>query len=413
MTVVLLAIGLTIYPSTQLRFGGLPVGPGECFLILWTLAVTIRQIFQPAGRVSLAFSRVMMFWAILLLALSIGMIVGLAIEPFHYYTGIIHDIISFSFVFLLACLFSFCLDDPRERRRALWSIVIFGAASLTLQMTDGFGGFSVPGVDPWFYNRLRGWSLDPNQLGFFAMFVLLLALHLAETASRPRELAAALICAAPAAAAGILSRSDTVVASLMAAGAIYLVLRSITWLQVAEIAPTLRGTAIALGLLAIPMVLASGAPFLAALAERVEQQSEEVYADDGQGELRIHLWQEAYEKGMSSGLLGFGPGPHLTFKSWKMPPPYKFESHNTPLELFTQGGVLALGAFLWLCLSTLHDTWRARLPALAALVMAVTVFSMFHFVVRHPNFWFAIVLCLLEAERRGLAIRRFYREAVS
>src|SRR5690606_14715403 len=120
---------------------------------------------------------------------------------------------------------------------------------------------------------------------------------------------------------------------------------------------------------------------------------------DGQGDTRLHLWQEAIERGLYSGFIGLGPGPQLTSKSYKRPPPDKFEAHNTPLDLFSQGGLLAIGAFFWLCLSTFRDAWRARLPGMAALVCGFATFSMFHFVVRHPFFWFGVVICLLESAR--------------
>ena len=146
------------------------------------------------------------------------------------------------------------------------------------------------------------------------------------------------------------------------------------------------------------ILLAVGAlPLAPAAVERVEAKSEALYNEDSQGDLRFHLWAEAVEKGMGAAMLGLGPGPHLTKKSWKRSPPAKFEAHNTPLELFVQGGLLALLAITWLYASLLLATTRARLPALAALSCAFVVFSMFHFIIRHPIFWFGIVLCLLEA----------------
>jgi hypothetical protein len=78
------------------------------------------------------------------------------------------------------------------------------------------------------------------------------------------------------------------------------------------------------------------------VVDRVEVKSEALYNEDNQGDARFHLWAEAFDKGMGAAMLGLGPGPHLTKKAWKRSPPYKFESHNTPLELFTQGGLLAL-----------------------------------------------------------------------
>ena len=132
--------------------------------------------------------------------------------------------------------------------------------------------------------------------------------------------------------------------------------------------------------------------------DRLQAKSDALYNEDGQGDLRFALWGEAYHKGMSAGLLGLGPGPHLTkTKAWKLPPPAKFESHNTPLELFVQGGLLAVLNLALLYASLLLATTRAGLPALAALSCAFVVFSMFHFIIRHPIFWLGVVLCFLEA----------------
>jgi O-antigen ligase len=134
-----------------------------------------------------------------------------------------------------------------------------------------------------------------------------------------------------------------------------------------------------------------------AAVERLDAKSEALYDEDSQGDLRFQLWAEALEKGMGAAMLGLGPGPHLTQKAWKLSPPAKFEAHNTPLDLFVQGGLLALLAIAGLYASLLLATTRAKLPALAALACASVVFSMFHFIIRHPIFWFGVVLCLLEA----------------
>ena len=115
---------------------------------------------------------------------------------------------------------------------------------------------------------------------------------------------------------------------------------------------------------------------------------------------------EAIHKGLESKLLGFGPGPHLTSKSYKRPPPDKFEAHNTTLDLFTQGGIVAGLLFVSLCAFAFTKAWRAALPALAALAFGFAVFSMFHFVIRHPIFWFGAVLCLLEAAHAPRPIRQ-------
>lgn len=395
----LLALGLAVYPSTQLRLGGLPLGPGELLLLTWLGVALLRLTLAGGAGIGPALGRIGLFWLTLALALCAGAAVGFAREPFRYWSGIGHDVAAYALLASLSCMMAVDLAEPARRRRAIRRAATLGAASMTLQIADGWWGLGLPGVDPWFYDRLRGWSLDPNQLGFYALFVAILAVHLAETAPRPREALAMTPLLVAALATGFLTRSDTFVVALMAASSIYLMLKSLAWLRSVPMGPTLRGGVVALGLLSLPLAAASAAPFLAAAVERVEQTSADVYEEDGQGDLRFHLWAEAWEKGLWSGLVGLGPGPHLTSKSWKQPPPYKFEAHNTSLDLLTQGGIVATSAFLLLCLTTVGAAWRALLPALAALVTGLAVFSMFHFVVRHPLFWFGVAVCLLEASR--------------
>lgn len=365
----------------------------------------LRLIMSSRLTGNLALKRACIFWFFLLLANCFGMIVGLAEEPFIYFSGISHDIFAYSLMFVLACMMSLDLKEARRRREMVWRIVLIGLTSMVLQFSTGLGAFSLPGVDPWFYDRLRGWSLDPNQLAFFAMFILVLSVHLSETARTSREAVASIACGLPALIVGLLSKSDTFVVASIAAGSVFVALKAITWLQPVRMLPTFRGTAVALGLLFLPLAVASVAPLWSRAMNQAVDASNEVYAEDGQGDLRLHLWREAYDKGIAAGMIGYGPGPHLTSKSWKQPPPYKFEAHNTSLELFTQGGLMALTAFAWLGASTLHEVWRTRLSAMAAMVVGVVVFSMFHFVIRHPNFWFAIILCLLEAERTRSTVR--------
>jgi len=147
----------------------------------------------------------------------------------------------------------------------------------------------------------------------------------------------------------------------------------------------------------LPVLAVGALPLAPVLVERLEAKSEALYNEDNQGDLRFHLWAEAFDKGMGAAMLGLGPGPHLTKKAWKQSPPYKFEAHNAPLDLIVQGGLLALLAIGLLYVSLLVATTRARLPALVALSSAFVVFSMFHFIIRHPIFWFGVVLCFLEA----------------
>lgn len=401
----LLASGLVLTAATQLRADPLPIGPGELLLVAWLAMAFLRHALYRRVTLNPALTRVGVFWVAMTLALCTGMIVGLVVEPFQDYDGMLRDTVAYALVLAISLMMALSLGDAQERRRIMWQMLVLGSASLLLQIADGLGVLPSP-FDPWYWDRLRGWAENPNQLGFFSLVVLLIGLHLAESARSTAESMLALAFLPPAFIAGQMSHSDSFVIGLMLSGALIVTLKSIIWVQDDEMAPTLRGGAVVIALLALPLAIAAAVPFAAAAIERIERNSEQVYDNNDQGETRVHLWTEAWEKGKESKLIGFGPGPHLTSKSFKVPPPNKFEAHNTPLDLLTQAGLVGVAAFVWVTGSALAGVARAQLPALAGLIGGLLVFSMFHYTIRHPLFWFCIVLCLLEAAQTSGAARR-------
>ena len=394
----LLALGLVLATATQLRFGDTPFGPGEMCLVVWIGLSLCIQAGRPAPVSNAALTRVAVFWLILIAAECVGMIRGFATEPFFDTSHFIHDVVAYSFLFGLACIMALELTSKQRRRRVTWLIVLLGAASLSLQVVQAYGLINLPiEVEPWFFDRLKGWSQDANQLGLATALLAVISLHLVDTATRRAGIIVGAACAAFTITVGVLTKSDSFTVGLLAAGVVFLAIKSWTWLATFERGLTLRAVLVSLFLLGLPVLAAGAIPLAPLLVDRVEARSEALYNEDNQGDLRFHLWAEAFDKGMGAAMLGLGPGPHLTEKAWKQSPPYKFEADNTPLDLFVQGGLLALLAITLLYGSLLVATTRARLPALAALCSAFVVFSMFHFIIRHPIFWFGVVLCLLEA----------------
>jgi len=394
----LLALGLLLSTATQLRFGDTPFGPGEMCLALWLGLFLCLQAGRLAPASNAAFAVVVTFWLILFVAESVGAIVGFATELFFDTTHIIHDIIAYFFLFGLACTMALELASEHRLRRVTWLIVLLGAASLSLQLVHAYGLIGLPiAAEPWFYDRLRGWSHDPNQLGLVAASLTLVSIHLADTATQRMKATAAAACAVLAFCVGVLTKSDSFTMGILGASAVFLAIKSSLWLATFKRGLTFRAALVSLTLLGLPVLAVGALPLVPLAVEQVEAKSEALYNEDNQGDSRFHLWAEAYDKGMDAAMLGLGPGPHLTKKSWKQSPPHKFEAHNTPLDLFVQGGLLALLAIALLYASMLVATTRAKLPALAGLACAFAVFSMFHFIIRHPIFWFGVVLCLLEA----------------
>ncbi len=393
---VLLALGLLLSTATQLRPGGSPIGPGEICILLWLGAVFARRIGRPITA-SAATYPVIAFGLVLILSESAGFMMGMAIEPFFDVPSIVHDVVAYTFLISATVIISIEMKDDRRRMRVAWLLSSSGALALLLQLGDAKGWVDVPGIDPWHFDRVRGWSEDPNQLGFVTAFLVLLAVYLAARSKRIVEASAAIFCCAVALVTGVLTKSDTFTVCIATATLVFLLITCRNWLLAPRGSP--RAAVACIGLLAAPLVLAAALPFTSAFTSAGETYSEDLYYKDNQGDTRLMLWKEALEKGLDSKLVGMGPGPHLVKKAFKRPPPDKFESHNTPLELFTQGGLIASLAFIAFAGWAVFQTCRAGINSLAALSCGLLVFSLFHFVLRHPIFWFGIVLCLLEADR--------------
>lgn len=76
-----------------------------------------------------------------------------------------------------------------------------------------------------------------------------------------------------------------------------------------------------------------------------------------------------------------------------------FEAHNTLLDLFTQGGLLAIGSFVWLLATAFRRAFTCERAGLIALLAGFGVFIVTGNIIRMPTLWFGLALCLV-AERQ-------------
>lgn len=414
---LLLALGLLLSPASQLRPTGSPVGPGELCFALWLALAAIRNFGRTDLVLRLPPRRILAFWLLFFGALCIGslttFVMGIRNDPALFK----HDIQAY---ILVSGISFFCVIQPdaaARMRRVAWFLAGLGSAFLTLQLAQAWEIVSIPGIEPWYWDRLRGWSENPNQLALVSIVIGLVSLHLAETATRHSERVLALACAILPFTVGLLTKSDSFLLILATACPILALLKVKKWLQAQETHFSVRSGLAWMGVLALPalLVLAVPATYMAVgksdeiQREFVQNNRDAIQRDAPE---RFKLWAQAINVGVSSGMLGLGPGPHLVIEesasiapdgnNTYIPHPSEhpvpnFESHNTLLDLFTQGGLLAVLAFGWLAVSTVMLSVKARLDSLAILLMGLGVFSVFHLIVRHPLLWFVIALTLVTA----------------
>ena len=396
MRSTLFALGALFSTASQLRLGTSAVGPGELCLVVWLGLTAIEP--KPHGvPFSPALVRFATFWALFGFAQTLGALMGLAMDDYRDPASLLHDAIAYVLLAGLSCLIVIEPGASARLRAVAWRLSALGALFLLAQLANAWGFFQVGAVDPWYWDRLRGWSENPNQLALLCAVLSLVSLHLAETETRPARVSIAILCTAVAMTVGILTKSDSFYAVAMAGFVLFLALKFRVWLTTSERRLGLRAGFSWLLALSFPVMIVAALPFAFSFANQAHEAATGVYANDHEGEaqIRFSLWSEAIERGFESKLLGFGPGGHLVHTAYKREPPPNFEAHNTYLDLFTQGGVLAVLSVLGLMISGLMAPLKAKRAALTTLAVGLMIFSTFHLIVRLPIFWFAIALCLV------------------
>jgi O-antigen ligase len=423
----LLALGLLLSTASQLRISGSPIGPGEICLVIWLFLMLGREVGRLGPPLTPALSRLLIFWLLFALGESLGAMTGFVIGDKHDPQWVLHDVMAYPLLAGVSCLSVVEPNAGPRLHRVAALLVVLGTTSLAVQLANAQGLFAMPPIDPWYWDRLRGASANPDQLALFCAALALTALHLIETAARTSLRIAAVACLAIAAFAGKLTGSDTFTIVIVVAGPIFFAIKVRTWLASSAGNLTFRAAFAGIVVFALPVMLAAAVPLALGTAFGTEQLVAGLAKNGGkeaasEADLRLELWREAIGRGVESGTLGLGPGPHLNIPAslvgarqsehepemLQHPVPNgipNFEAHNTVLDLFTQGGLIAALSFLWLVTTALLMAYRARSAGLTTLLAGVILFGMTTLIVRQPLFWFAIALCLVAAERNHPAIR--------
>ncbi len=380
MSAVSFSAGVVLTTATQLRVGGTPFGPGEALLVGW-IGVSVALLCWDA-RLShtAAANGVLLFWACAVPTLVAGTLwgYGVGVSPAP---GFEHDLAAFAFVALLFLLF---VLQPRLEERVRMTAPLAAGFTVIPLFFVLVSGVSGP-VHPWFGPRFTGWAVNPNQLALGVVVLPFYGLHMVERSDRrlPRVFFAAIVLGSLV--LGAASLSD----ALFAAWAVGLGLAGAYFGARVVARPTSSFLEAALRRLALPLATlgALGVAWHLLIANLVGTAMS-VYSAGGQGSARLLLWSGALDAMMSSPLFGLGPGAHAGYGV----PFQGSEAHNTLMDWGASTGLLGLAIYLgylgWLARRAL----QAGAFYLAAGVITLFVFGSFHYVLRHPTFWFYTVV---------------------
>jgi hypothetical protein len=411
-----LALGMLLAMTTQFRSETSFAGPGEILLASWIAGMLACKFIRSEWVVTRASMEISAFWAIFAFALCLGMIRTIA-SGVHFDASLgLHDIVADGLVAVICLMLTLGPAAAQRVRRIQWAIVISGTVLLVLQLANAAGLFVFTEIDPWYWDRMRGWTSNPNQFALLCLLMAFFSLHLADVESGSRR-AFAIFCCALAVVGGWQAKSNAYVIVVVAGLGFFLTAKASRWLLRLERQqiPALSFSAAAgalvvyVALVTLPVISEGGnlLPDASGLARDSRNELED-------SSVRFELWKQALQRGADSWLLGLGPGPHLEIPNivlagrrsgnepMNMQHPTaglapNFEAHNTLLELFVQGGLLAVCAYLWIVGLGLWRAWRAGTDGIVAALLAINAFGSFHVVFRHPFVWFLVCGALVSA----------------
>lgn len=407
---ILLSAGIVLAPAGQLSTG-LPAGFAEALLFGFVALSFARMLWDGRIEMTDAFIRLGTFWLIFFVTLALGFCISFFIARIQILGFVLHDGMAFSLMMAMCLMMTARRDAAIHMRRSAWLIVGFANVTLALQVATGWGLLGQPGVGPWLGDRFQGWSENPNQLALYCAAYGPLALYLATTSRSPRAVLLACAAAILPFYVGRLTKSDSFLLASVVGYLSFGLLMLGSWLGARVRRPGMPRQLVLLALAGAVALGASLAPQIAARSPGIEALAEGMSRGGGgekteeTAQLRLYLWKAAAHTGLSSASLGQGPGPHLERPpvSYRQTLPELFEAHNTILDLFTQGGLIAVLNLAWIVTTAVLVAWRARLDALVALVLSLAVFGLTHLIVRHPVVWFSVAACLLAGRPRSVA----------
>jgi Mrp family chromosome partitioning ATPase len=296
----LLALGLLLSTASQLRPAGLPIGPGEVCLLIWVVLMLGEMGALLHAKMTPALSRMLLFWIFFSISLCLGSATAYAISDIHDPNLFIHDILAYAILFAVSLL---CTVGPAAGchiHRAAWLLTMFSTIFLGIQLLSAWSIVAIPGTDPWYWERFRGLSENPNQLAIFCAVITFLSVHFIEHVAGLHRKIIASLCAILSIYVGRLTKSDTYAVILVTGILLFAALKLRSWLVMSRHNASLRRATTGIALVSLPMVAATAFLF----TSMIEAESFDLMMDMAKGtrketsetaNIRLNAWRRAID----------------------------------------------------------------------------------------------------------------------
>jgi O-antigen ligase len=378
---IMFAVGLVLTTATQLRPASSSAGLGELLLCGWVILSLMALVKHRRLDPSSLPKMLAAFWLIALSALAAGFILG---PPPISVPSVIHD--GQAILFVVLVLFALVVPSGaalRCRRTVPW-VLSLSLVPLFALWVAGLYSSAIGPLDLWYGYRFIGWAENPNQLALLTTPAPFICFHLAVNPSgTPR--CWSLTLAGLAVVVGLATCSDALRVAWLASGGMLLVAG---WFRSAmKFASDRRAAVMALGIAPV-IVVATGLCLGSSLADIATTFARTTFEAGHQGTDRLSAWRNGADIIARSPLVGRGPGTHATAPLSAE----TLEAHNTFVDWASNTGLIGLFAYVVLLGWAAATVCRDGNFFLAAAIFALTVFSMFGYVVRHPIYWYYLIV---------------------
>jgi O-antigen ligase len=391
----LFGFGIFLTIATALRIPNWPVGPGEILLGIWMIWAMAAVMLKGRPVLTPSICPFLVFWCVLPVVYMVGWVNGLRLGLWDPTSGV-HDFGAVMFVCGLILLYGLL---PEIESRTLSALLVYLISCLIIMAIIYIFSLLGDGWEAsrfWMDNRrFLGLSKNPNQLALGLAVVPFWGMFMARRSRSTLSQIAYVMIIGTALFLGWETKSDALLLSWALAAFVLLALgywkastkREMGWWR----GVTLK-VAVPFGGVFLMVVLALG------LYSNLSEIGQYYYSKEmGQGSTRLALWGNGLLVFQEFPLVGIGPGAYGGY----MQPFEGVEAHNTLIDLGVSTGILGTSFYVLLLIYLFFHIWRSGNAVLFAGLLALTVFSMFHFVLRHPVYWFFLLTTLILSGVKG------------
>jgi hypothetical protein len=351
-------LSLALVLQTTWRLGGI-LGPGEIGLFLCVLIGLISGLNSFSD--STCISRFQLFETGFIIYLLMVLLPVTLINVLLSGNGA-----SFRdwFAYMLSALFLFFLSHSKVKAENVGRWFLFSLVAII------FIQYWVGGDAAWYSNRFTGGANNPNQLALYISCAILISFIVLEKPMTKMLFGVVFLFF------GYISLSD---AFLIAVCVSVFVAIAVT---VFPYKYFVFGFFVAFTAFLI---------FIFFLSVQFSTFFGEFWVQADEGGARLALYANglrAWSDNLFSFFIGNGAGSFSGLTA----PFQGAESHNTPIDVLASGGLLAFIAFYFLPAILVTRLYAAKERLLVCLLCGLVAFSLFHFVARHPVWWFSIYL---------------------